>query len=1088
MTRRVLIVSDSSHKALHDEQRLLDRFLHRISDAVWAGLLSAEAEEYLRQTLLKTRSPYRAVLCIDASSLRPRWHVGRKRRLLPDGRQAISDRTQDIPQDPWPEPVVRSRALTALAALLHDFGKATSLFQAKLRPALKPKKTSGKTPTSPLSEPFRHHFLSTAALLRISSHETLQNPTLLKEILRDVAKEMLSQRDQDLATAARALSQAWNAPPITPILQAARVVAAHHGPLSLAIDDIHLLPTPFRAPAPRNAAPGPPDTADDGAGSPWADTADANQWRHWAAAMFRRLQGSDAPIPAGLDLFASAALITADRLSSTRPNERIADLDDPKAVLAKSSIPGRPGERKGQTLVGHLLQVAELATAFHDLAAGRRRLGIPPDSLPPSLTDLPEDGPFAWQGQALDAARRHLRHDRPAFLMITAGTGSGKTRVGPAILAVARSLVRITALLPLRSLTTQTRIAYRRLGLADSHVAIRIGGAPIPNPLDEDIPPPPTDTPDAPSLYDAPPDAPAFLQDQIDRLPSSLAKHLSAPADGLDDAARIVAVPILVATIDLMMGVPAGDSLHVLTAPLRLADTDLLLDEIDLLSPEDQACVHRLVRACAAYGGRVCLVSATLPPETATSLAAAYADGVRIRHALGLLPDSSLDLLVANDAFPTWHARIDAADATPQPIPSSDHPLHGLHGILQKQIRERTADPRRQVASLRISKTPDIPRIASTIRTALPGLLQSHHTLLPCGRRLSVGFVRLGTIERALLTAQVLSQDDRIPNAPQARLRILAYHANLSVQARAEIERLLDHGLLRRPDLPPPIAQDPWIRKALDQTPKDGTLVLLVVCTSILETGRDHDYDWGILEPESFRSLVQAAGRIRRHRHDPLRPDSPPNLLVFTYPLGDRPYAFPGPLTPHPLLQSSQAAQKHLESLDAHQALNLPHTTAPLDAARAAASPLAEAERDLRLAFLDRRQAPDILFHPIDAHLPIQQHLHAGRHDPTAWLAHGPKARRFRRQPKGTLDVEIWHDTTSGTWHARLPQRPQDTISLRHTPLVPGHALLFPHTSTDALLPTKELPLQASCPDHKDNRSLVSVTIEGHPWLGWRIC
>ncbi|MDF5828197.1 hypothetical protein P4233_11125 [Pseudomonas aeruginosa] len=32
------------------------------------------------------------------------------------------------------------------------------------------------------------------------------------------------------------------------------------------------------------------------------------------------------------------------------------------------------------------------------------------------------------------------------------------------------------------------------------------------------------------------------------------------------------------------------------------------------------------------------------------------------------------------------------------------------------------------------------------------------------------------------------------------------------------------------------------------------------------EVGRDHDYDWAIVEPSSMRSIIQLAGRIRRHR------------------------------------------------------------------------------------------------------------------------------------------------------------------------------------------------------------------------------
>ena len=39
-----------------------------------------------------------------------------------------------------------------------------------------------------------------------------------------------------------------------------------------------------------------------------------------------------------------------------------------------------------------------------------------------------------------------------------------------------------------------------------------------------------------------------------------------------------------------------------------------------------------------------------------------------------------------------------------------------------------------------------------------------------------------------------------------------------------------------------------------------------MLATAVAEVGRDHDYDWAIVEPSSMRSIIQLAGRIRRHR------------------------------------------------------------------------------------------------------------------------------------------------------------------------------------------------------------------------------
>lgn len=35
-----------------------------------------------------------------------------------------------------------------------------------------------------------------------------------------------------------------------------------------------------------------------------------------------------------------------------------------------------------------------------------------------------------------------------------------------------------------------------------------------------------------------------------------------------------------------------------------------------------------------------------------------------------------------------------------------------------------------------------------------------------------------------------------------------------------------------------------------------------MLATAVAEVGRDHDYDWAIVEPSSMRSIIQLAGRV----------------------------------------------------------------------------------------------------------------------------------------------------------------------------------------------------------------------------------
>lgn len=55
----------------------------------------------------------------------------------------------------------------------------------------------------------------------------------------------------------------------------------------------------------------------------------------------------------------------------------------------------------------------------------------------------------------------------------------------------------------------------------------------------------------------------------------------------------------------------------------------------------------------------------------------------------------------------------------------------------------------------------------------------------------------------------------------------------------------------------------------------------MVLGSPVTEMGRDHDYDWAVVEPSSMRSLIQLAGRVWRHR--PLRECTEPNLLVLDH-------------------------------------------------------------------------------------------------------------------------------------------------------------------------------------------------------------
>jgi CRISPR-associated endonuclease/helicase Cas3 len=111
-------------------------------------------------------------------------------------------------------------------------------------------------------------------------------------------------------------------------------------------------------------------------------------------------------------------------------------------------------------------------------------------------------------------------------------------------------------------------------------------------------------------------------------------------------------------------------------------------------------------------------------------------------------------------------------------------------------------------------------------------------------------------------------------------IHLCVYHSQFPLLIRSNIELQLDQALNRRwPDRSQtePVFDLPDVRQRIDAY-AELDHVFIVLGSPVTEVGRDHDYDWAIVEPSSMRSLIQLAGRIRRHRDGEC---TTPNLLVF---------------------------------------------------------------------------------------------------------------------------------------------------------------------------------------------------------------
>ncbi|MCH2222903.1 MAG: CRISPR-associated endonuclease Cas3'', partial [Dechloromonas sp.] len=149
--------SQCSKNALVETRRILDQFAERRGERTWQTAITQNGLDTLRRLLRRTARKNTAVACHwirgkDHSELI--WIVGDARQFNERGATPTNTTSRDIlranDENDWHSAEV-IRLLASIAALFHDFGKASEAFQAKLQP--------GKS-RQPLADAYRHEWVS----------------------------------------------------------------------------------------------------------------------------------------------------------------------------------------------------------------------------------------------------------------------------------------------------------------------------------------------------------------------------------------------------------------------------------------------------------------------------------------------------------------------------------------------------------------------------------------------------------------------------------------------------------------------------------------------------------------------------------------------------------------------------------------------------------------------------------------------------------------------------------------------------------------------------------------------------------------
>lgn len=987
----VIIASECSGSARERSQRVLDGFFKRIGRRSWSGRITAEGLKRLRRQLAAVATRNTAICChriVSRRALEVAWFIGSRDRFDSRGYCVVNETSRDLVRSERLAGRFESvaRPISRLAALFHDLGKNTTWFQHKLRMAKK---------SGPLSDYVRHEFISfIVATALFESFDTdfecltvMADPDVAALCIERAYLQAFSDPDyyafglraERLSVFTRVITRGKDTDArdirypdfsVRPLLSLLSDAILTHHKLTGARHD----KTADRVVAnvenlvPRRDKVEKPELEmlfelPKGLVPIWEDSEWIGRLSSVCAALVEPVSRGELIDRKAFSVIGRAALVLADHKASAYGNHAFPAGDtspDINAVYANTNRADRPGEL-AERLAGHMVRVADDCDLAYDVifSHASRFPGISHIELPTSISEprADKDSPFRWQADASRVTRKALRHSHQSgfFGVLMADTGTGKTRASGIIMAAAAdeaSPHRLSVCSGLRTLTLQTGREYtQELRYPADAVSVVIGDEITAELYRHEI-----------GEIDTGSETDELVGVDVLRMDST-ANERALPHEVHDFVGEslssatvgLLAAPILVSTIDTLMSVADGRRTGQIAKTLRVATSDLIIDEIDNFGAEDIVAIARLVFLHALFGRRVLISSATVYPEIAHSLFEAYLAGWNAHEAV---------TGSKHPVFSGWYSN--RTESKCFEIDSVEKFRSNHRDFVAETLALPSAVRRRVRVSGPVR--PDYTRAYfQAVTSEIPKLHGDNCVRdVRSGRRLSIGVVKWNNALPSILYATRLTEHGPIDGI---EVFVVPYNGTLQAGPRHIVESNLNR-MLRRKERggTDPILNDPVIRDVLDNRSSATDVVVVVVTTSMEETGRDHDFDWAILEPGSQRSLIQIAGRVRRHRPGDYAAE---NIVLMqrafrevrngeTGAIGKPVFAYPGCETPIPGSQLRLTLPDHevsrcydlialAEGIDARDAISVELPSAFV----------ANAERSLALAYLDGTVVPD---------------------------------------------------------------------------------------------------------------------------------
>ena len=899
----VTFVSQCEKKALARTRRILDAFADRIGDNTWQTVITDEGLQAVKKLLRKTATKSTAVSCHWVRS-RSRseliWVIGNRRKFDIQGRVPVNSTQNASPGSSVENHWLHGHSIqivAVLSALLHDIGKATVGFQNKLFD--KGKQKSG--------DPYRHEWISLrlfqAMIADCQTDDAWLNRLMdFRRYMQDNPAWLNAWHRDDQGKKPPRLN---NLPPLAQLV--AWLIVTHH---RLPTFEPNLYSAKERQHQQCNEYWWGPDmdmeeffaslepyeewvrnkNAED-SNMFWQMKAVIMESKSWQRTLTRWARKARDHVPLRelakhiisdplLMHLARLSLMLADHNYSSLAEDDTSREKGDKELADKLAANTNKEHKPKQALDEHLIGVGafakrvaqelpRLSERLHDL------FGLPENHKP--FLRQTQHKRYQWQNGAYNLAKNlQVQSQEQGFFGINmASTGMGKTLANARImyaLGKPDTGARFTIALGLRVLTLQTGRALReRLSLTDEDLAILVGGSANRQLFEL--------AQNGRSARDYETNGSESQEPLLDHLDQVVGSILPTEFNTLlvDPKARqLITAPVVSCTVDhIMQASECARGGRYIAPVLRLLTSDLILDEPDDFDQSDLPALARLVHLSGLFGSKVLLSSATLTPDMVTGLYQAYAAGRKIWNShMGV-----------NPALPVPCAWFDEYQQESQLCAEPRMFMDSHQRFVTKRAARLSKESiRRKASLLPLNLPPAQENDALKINTAalskaiLQGALalhQAHAQTCPqSSKRVSIGLVRFANVKSIIHIARSMLGVGDIPNDIQ--IHLCCYHAKQLLILRDSLEQKLDR-ILNRGE-PDPLLTQPEIQAALNGSDSKHH-IFIVLASPVAEVGRDHDYDWAIVEPSSMRSLVQLAGRVWRHRPDKVA--TAPNLLIL---------------------------------------------------------------------------------------------------------------------------------------------------------------------------------------------------------------